>query len=192
MGPRRTIGVTRPPGQRAATRDAELAAFCAAERRRLVRMLASRVGDSALAEELGHEALVRLCRHWEQVSEMDHRRAWLNRVAINLATTMFRRRAAAQRAMARHGAVGQTCTRDLADTIAVRQAVAELPDRMRQAIVLRHFEGMTVAEASAAMRCPGGTVKSLTSRGMQQLRQALADDDDRPPVMTARPTGRPR
>src|SRR6202012_869513 len=48
---------------------------------------------------------------------------------------------------------------------AVFQALAELPTRMRAAVVMRHLLGLTVEETADALDCRVGTVKSQTARG---------------------------
>lgn len=154
------------------TVDQELAGFCEQEYARLVGSLALYVGDRHTAEELAHDALVRLCQHWSRVGEMSNPHGWLYRVAFNLARSMFRRRSAERRAMARHGGSIATHESDDATTIAVRQAVAELSPRMREAIIRRFLLGDSVRQTAQAMGCAAGTVKSLTHKGLGALREA--------------------
>ena len=56
---------------------------------------------------------------------------------------------------------------------AVFEALAELPPRMRAAVVLRHVHDVSVAEAADALGCSEGTVKSQTARGLAHLRTTL-------------------
>jgi len=51
--------------------------------------------------------------------------------------------------------------------------VAALPRRYRQAVILRHVEGLAYREAAALLRQPVGTVKANVHRGMVRLRRAL-------------------
>ncbi len=53
------------------------------------------------------------------------------------------------------------------------RALADLPTRMRAAVVMRHLLGLTVEETADALDCRVGTVKSQTARGLDQLRAAL-------------------
>ena len=153
--------------------DSELATFVAAERQRLVGMLALYVGDERTAEELAQDAIVRLCQHWPRVRRMSDPRAWLNRVAINLANSWFRRRAAERRATIRRGSTDEVVHESLSTTIVVRELVASLPPRQRAALVLRYYVGMSVAETAAAMGCAEGTVKALAHRAIGALRASL-------------------
>ena len=57
---------------------------------------------------------------------------------------------------------------------AVFSALAELPPRMRAAVILRHLHDASVAETADALGCSEGTVKSQTARGLARLREALA------------------
>jgi RNA polymerase sigma-70 factor (sigma-E family) len=172
----------------------ELVAFCVAVHPHLVGALTLHLGDRAVAEELAQESLVRIWQRWDEVGTYDSPRAWAFRVAYNLANSGLRRRAAERRARTRleaapaDGVDGSTW----AEHLAVREAVAALPDRQRTAVVLRFFAGLSVDEAAAAMGCPAGTVKSLVHRAVAALRASLGDavtatvPDDHP---TAEVTG---
>lgn len=159
-----------PPLPAEPAEDQELVAFCRGEHAPLVGLLALYTGERAVAEELAQEALIRACEHWPRVREMGNRRAWLTRVALNLANSWFRRRFAERRAHARHGHAQTTRPDDTADVIAVRQAVAALPRRQRTALVLRYYADLPAATVAAQMGCAEPTVRSLTNRAIQTLR----------------------
>ena len=59
------------------------------------------------------------------------------------------------------------------DAIAVRDALWALPQRQREALVLRYFAGLLDREIADAMGCPVGTVKSLIHRGLIRMKETL-------------------
>jgi RNA polymerase sigma factor (sigma-70 family) len=56
----------------------------------------------------------------------------------------------------------------------------ELPDRQREAIVLRYYADLSEAEIAATMGISRGAVKSHTARGMAALRAALEQTTPQP------------
>ncbi len=160
----------------------ELDAFCRREWSRLVGALALYTGDPLLAEELAQEALTRAARDWRKVARMDAPGAWVHRVALNLAHSHFRRVRVARRAQSKLGAEAidghRTNAADTADALAVRSAVAALPERERRALVLRYWFDLPVDDVAAAMHCPPNTVKTLTRRAVLALRDAHLVDDE--------------
>ena len=160
-------------------RDREAASgFCAAQYPRLVGSLTLYVGDRAVAQELAQEALLRAFRRWDRVERLDAPSAWVWRVAINLANSHFRRRRAERRASDRLHASGSPATddRDHAWGLAVRQAVADLPQRQRTALILRYYLDLSVGEAARRMDASPDAVRSLTKRAMAALREEFVPD----------------
>ena len=150
--------------------DEEMVAFCRDHHPRLVGLLALQVGDRSIAEELAQDVLVAVCERW---GSLDQPRAWANRVALNRASSWWRRRQAEWRANARHGPHPSTSTQqDPGEVLAVRELVAALPDRQRTALLYRYYASMTVAETAQSMRCAEGTVRALTHQAMSTLRDA--------------------
>lgn len=169
--PGRVLARLSGEGRRFLTEDA--AAFCARVRPELVGLLHVQCGDRAVAEEAAQEALARACERWDRVRLMNNPGGWVYRVGLNLVTSRFRRRAVERRVRARLGSERPPVddAPDADDVIAVRIAVAELPERQRMVVALRFYLGMSVAESAEIMDCAEGTVKSLTNRAVHTLRE---------------------
>jgi RNA polymerase sigma-70 factor (ECF subfamily) len=174
--------------------EALLLAFAAgdgAAARHLVARLAPRVlalarrllADRAEAEDVTQEALLRLWQiapRWQPGGASPA--TWLHRVAVNLATDRLRRRRGTgldQIDEPEDGAPPVVEAMIAADRqAALDWALAQLPDRQRAAVVLRHIEGMTNPEIAAQLDVGIEAVESLTARGKRRLAQLLADRRD--------------
>lgn len=161
--------------------DAGPEELCRALHPRMVGSLRLYLGDLATAEEIAQDALSRVVERWEEVRRMDHPEAWTWRVAFNLATSSLRRRSAERRARERLGGRptgdGADDQPDPTDVLLVRSALGALPARQRQAVVLRYFGDLPLAEIGAVMGCATGTVKAHLHKAMTALRAQGFDDD---------------
>lgn len=147
---------------------------------RLYRNVALFCGDDSVAEEVAQEALARAWERWATVSATDSPTAWVHRVAFNLATSHFRRRATERRVRAR--VVPADPVRGPGTTaLVVRAAVVTLPERQRAALVLRYFDDLSIEDTALAMGCARGTVKSLTHQAIDTLRAHLELVTDQEP-----------
>jgi len=155
-------------------------AFCRRLHPKLVGALRLYLGRPDVAEELAQEALVRVIQNWPKVATMDHADAWTFRVAFNLANSRLRRVLAERRAQHRSGpATTVHWNVDVAEVLAVRAAVAALPPRQREAVVLRYFGDLSVEQVAQAMSCRPGTVKAHLHQAVANLRTSGLTTTDR-------------
>lgn len=157
---------------------AQLVAFCHRERARLVGMLDLYLGDLGTAEEIAQEALLRACERWQHVSTLGEPGAWVRTVAMNLARSHWRRRAAERRARVRQESyarvpVGES---EAADSVAVRTALQRLPEKQRRVLVLRYYADLSAADVAAIVGGSPGNVRVITHRAVVALRDALGGD----------------
>jgi RNA polymerase sigma factor (sigma-70 family) len=159
------------------------AAIQALVARRLPRMLqlAHRMlNDMVEAEDVAQEVFLRA---WKQAPTWIPGAArfdtWLHRVALNLCYDRLRRRR--EQPMAdppEQVDTGPAPDRGLlADDVGrrVAAALAALPERQREAVVLCHYQDLGNIEAAGAMGVSVEALESLLSRGRRALRAALAD-----------------
>ena len=134
------------------------------------------VGERDAAEDVVQETFLRLwrqARRWRPEAPV---RAWLFRVAGNRAIDVLRRRrnlAELDPDQVQAGPGIEERLSELEQVRRVRQAIAALPDRQRQALVLCRLEGMSMAEAGRVLGCSVGAVESLLSRARSELRRGL-------------------
>ncbi|MFV0359055.1 RNA polymerase sigma factor [Tropicimonas sp.] len=161
---------------------------------RVLALACRMLGDRAEAEDVAQEAMLRLWRIAPGWREGEAKvSTWLYRVASNLCTDRLRRR----RGTGFDDVFGEGIEppdetpqvderlQEAARAEALRRALAELPDRQRQAVVLRHLEGLSNPEIAAIMEIGVEAVESLTARGKRALaarldgqRQQLGLSDD--------------
>jgi RNA polymerase sigma-70 factor (ECF subfamily) len=146
------------------------------------RFLARLVGRSDLVSDLSQEVFLRLYQAGPRYRERGTFSSWLYRVALNVARDAGRRRRLAPEALRNHDpptngvAVDQHCEQqELADTVA--QALAELPEPLREVLVLRHYEQMNFEEIARLLHTPASTLKSRFAAALQRLRLRLAPLD---------------
>jgi RNA polymerase sigma factor (sigma-70 family) len=168
-----------------------------ASHERLVFGLALRVvGDRADAEEVAQDTFERA--YWalagyeaERVAAM-RLRPWLARIALNLARNRLRRRPPPARPLedgdGRPLAVAAPSAAEPAEVAERRQErdfwgelLAGLPRGWREAVVLRHVEGLPYTEVAEVLGRPVGTVKTHVHRGVRRLREDLAAREERVP-----------
>ncbi|MFJ6670309.1 SigE family RNA polymerase sigma factor [Actinosynnema sp. NPDC091369] len=158
--------------------DARFEQFVRAQSPGLLRLASLLVHDRGHAEDLVQTALLRTALRWHRV--LDHPEAYVRQVVVNLARDRWRR---AKRRVAEQPLVDVTAPPDpgdharrVVDQQVLQQALAALPQRQREVVVLRFFADLSVAETAQTMGTTEGTVKSQTHRALSLLRQALGSE----------------
>lgn len=153
--------------------DTEFAALFHAHATRVVRLAALLGAEDP--EDVAQEAF---CRMYAARDRVDERVvAYLNRIVVNEVRSRHRRRSVAKRAPLH--LVEQPKPTEHAGAYAERSAVIDalntLPVRKREALVLRYWLDLPLAEIADAMGVRLGTVKSLLSRGLDALATELGE-----------------
>ena len=130
-------------------------------------------GDVALAQEATDEAFARALERWERVRFMASPSGWVYRVAFNDARRRQRRRRLEQRLMA-----GLRIAEGVEPPGGeLWQVVSTLPERQREAVVLRHVGHLREAEIGEVMGISRGAVSSTLRAAYLSLRVALAESE---------------
>jgi RNA polymerase sigma-70 factor, ECF subfamily len=141
---------------------------------RLVAAIALVTGSRPAAEDAVQEALVRAWERTMKGEAIDSLGAWVATVALNVSRSGVRRKMAERRARHRLGAPPKTVPDGRhADTVDIERAVAALPRRQREVVVLRYLLNLNTAETATTLRINEGTVKSELSRARAALAQRL-------------------
>jgi RNA polymerase sigma-70 factor (sigma-E family) len=155
-----------------------LTALYSAHYRGLVRLAAYLTGDRDGAEEVVQDAYVKVLGRWGGLRDLDKGEAYLRQTVVNLSRSRLRHRIVVERhapAPMPHTASAESGAISELDRSAVVHALAELPRRQREAIVLRYYADLSEAQTAHAMGVSAGAVKSHTSRGMAALRHLLQE-----------------
>jgi RNA polymerase sigma-70 factor (ECF subfamily) len=155
--------------------DQEFEEFYQATAPRLVGQLLALTSDLHEAEDVVQEAFIRASMRWSRIRAYDRPEAWVRRVAVNLATNELRRTRRRLAALLRLGPPAPVPALS-AEEIAVSQALAGLPLRYRQVLVLHYLMGLSVNEIASTLRIPAGTVKGRLSRGRGALSAQLGEE----------------
>lgn len=136
-------------------------------------------GSAADADDISQDTFERLWLHaarWQPGAALF--RTWLFQVARNLCTDRLRERRPADAtaldtledaSMTAHVELEQAAT-----SATVREAIAGLPARQREALLLCHFEELSNIEAAGAMEISVEALESLLARARRTLRAGLA------------------
>src|SRR5205823_3398142 len=137
-------------------------------------------GDRALAEDLVQDAFVKLAGRLVHLRDPGAFDGYLRRTVVNLTNSSFRRKRL-ERAYLRRAASERAPLAD-APVVDRREELWErlqrLPVRQRTAIVLRIYEDLSEQRVAEILGCRPGTVRSLLSRGLAELRIHVRSDAD--------------
>ncbi len=153
-----------------------LSSLYTAHYRQLVRLAAYLTSDRDTAEEVVQDAYVKVHGSWRGLRDLDKAEAYLRTTVVNLSRSRLRRRQVAARhdpEPMRDMASAESCALEHAQRDAVLLALRALPQRQREAVVLRYYGDLTEAQTAVAMGCSVGSVKSHSSRAMAALRPLL-------------------
>ena len=138
--------------------------------------------DTGLAADAVQEALVAMWKHLPSLRNENGLKAWLFRILVNEVKQQSRKKQVPTVPIERafdlaDGADGVDMEMERGEIReTVRKALRMLPHQQGEAVVLRYFGGLTIAEIALAMGCREGTIKSRLSRALGRLEDILRDN----------------
>jgi RNA polymerase sigma-70 factor (sigma-E family) len=144
----------------------------------LVRLAMLMLGDQSSAEDVVQDAFLGLYRRWDALHDQDRAVAYARSSVLNGCRDVLRRRsrkipAALLEPNVASAEAGVLLAEEHREVIA---ALRRLPNRQREAVVLRHCLGLPEDEVAQAMNVSKGTVKSASHRGLAALARILKED----------------
>ena len=185
-GSRAAADVSQPKGSPAMSStgwdaDEAVTSLYAAHYRALVRLSALLLRDTHEAEEVVQDAFVAMHGSWRRLRDPDKALAYLRQSVVNRSRSVLRHRAVREKhatatRQPAYSAENQALLTE--DHVAIVAALRKLPERQREAIVLRYYGDLSEADTALTMGVSRGAVKSHTARGIAALRKHLENPEN--------------
>lgn len=140
--------------------------------------------DEADAQDCLQETYIRAYRAYDRLDARANRRAWLYRIATNVALTHLKRR---NRESARTAALdpGLMAADPTPGEAAIRReilaavaaAVERLPAQQRAALILRKYQGLNYTEIAETLGCSAEAARANVYQAMRKLRSEFGGPD---------------
>jgi RNA polymerase sigma-70 factor (sigma-E family) len=140
----------------------------------MVRLAGLLMCDYQLGEEIAQDAFARLVETRDSVSDPA---SYVRATITNLCRSRIRRAVMArrQRTMVPPRAVGASLADLVANDVSIRVALRRLPQRQREAVVLRFYVDLSEAETASVMGVSVGSVKTHLHRAIRALSSRLEE-----------------
>lgn len=154
------------------------------QRGRLLKVAYLMLGNREDAEDATQRAILKALSARDRFRGESGMYTWLYRILLNHCKDRFKARSRAQKTFvpmpidaevliaSKGPSVQETLERSETVEI-VRRAVAKMPARLREILVLRHFEELAYEEIAQALDCPVGTVRSRLSKAREKFRTIM-------------------
>lgn len=137
----------------------------------LYRVSVSILQNRADADDAVQNAFCRYLEHAPFFRDKEHEKAWLIRVTVNQCKDLLRRRKI--RAWLPFEELPEMVAPETGSP--VLDAVAALPDKYREVVILYHLEEMSVRETAAALTLSESAVKMRLARAREMMRDYLTE-----------------
>ena len=141
----------------------------------IYRVAFSQVKNHADAEDITQEVFLKIIRHDMRYQSMEHERAWIVRVTINLCRDLLKSKwhktsvGMEEVSEAQRG----SCENFTEIQDDMMWAVLQLPEKYRNCLYLFYYEDYSIKEIAQSLEMPENTVKTNLKRGRQALKEFL-------------------
>ena len=157
-------------------KDDRLSELYRAQSAHALRLAYVLTGNREAAEDVTHDAFVRIGRKLLGLTDPEHERAYLFRTVINLSRSRGRKLSRERAAVARLQIPNQKPQPELDETWS---QLLSLPPRQRAALFFRYYLDQSEAWSAEALNCSPSALKSLVNRGLKTMREVQEMSDER-------------
>ena len=141
----------------------------------IYRVAFSQVKNHADAEDITQEVFLKIIRHDMRYQSMEHERAWIVRVTINLCRDLLKSKWHKTSVSMEEVSEAQrgSCESFTEIQDDMMWAVLQLPEKYRNCLYLFYYEDYSIKEIEQSLEMPENTVKTNLKRGRQALKEFL-------------------
>lgn len=138
-----------------------------------IAFLQTRQEDDAL--DAVQDGILRAYKNIKTLRDPEYFRTWITRIVINAATDVCRKRRPAEE-------LGETAYLPEAESLTPEErmdlhaALQRLPEKYRDVVKLKYFDGLTIREIAERTGTAEGTVSSQLSRAIKRLKDDIKED----------------
>ena len=146
----------------------------------MIRLAHIMLGDRQSAEDVVQEAFCGLYRRWPHLSDPASAVPYVRSAVLNRCRSVLRRRTVALAPRGPAGPAGAAASAESAvltteERQEIMRAVRRLPQRQREALVLRFYLDLSAEETASTMGISPGSVRSATHRALAALGRMLEE-----------------
>ena len=141
----------------------------------IYRVAFSQVKNHADAEDITQEVFLKISRHDMRYQSIEHERAWIVRVTINLCRDLLKSKWHKTSVSMEEVSEAQrgSCENFTEIQDDMMWAVLQLPEKYRNCLYLFYYEDYSIKEIAQSLEMPENTVKTNLKRGRQALKEFL-------------------
>ena len=131
----------------------------------------NRLVGSQYAEDVFQDSFVQALSHIDKLRDLNSPRAWLFRIAHNLAMNVMRKKKMVTD-IAMDNLIHSSPQED-PRLAYMRHAISELPDKHHETVMLRWYDGLSYEEIAQVLDVPVGTIRSRLHHSVGKLRMLM-------------------